>query len=60
MEVDIPRNLVVPEGFNPNPWFPPYELRTSIFQEAMQDVYDFLFDVNTTLLRRGLPKLTTC
>ncbi len=51
------RNVVHPEWFNPSPWFPPYELRTSNFQEAMQDVYDFFFDVNSTLLRRGLPRL---
>ena len=57
MDIEVSRNLVDPEGFNPNPWFPPYELRTSIFQESMQDVYDFFFDVNTTLLRRGLPRL---
>lgn len=57
MNVEILRNLVNPKGFNPAPWFPPYELRVSIFQEAMQDVYDFFFDVNTTLLRRGLPRL---
>ena len=57
MDIEIPRNVVDPAGFNPTPWFPPYELRTSIFQEAMQDVYDFFFDVNTTLLRRGLPRL---
>lgn len=57
MNVEILRNVVNPKGFNPNPWFPPYELRTSIFQEAMQDVYNFFFDVNTTLLRRGLPRL---
>ncbi|RVD15747.1 MAG: hypothetical protein EOS73_03790 [Mesorhizobium sp.] len=32
----------------------PYELRTSDFEVAMQDVYDFLFDVNTLLLGKGL------
>ena len=57
MDIEIQRNIVVPSYFNPAPWFPPYELRTSIFQEAMQDIYDFVFDVNTTLLRRGLPRL---
>lgn len=52
----IRRNVVDPRGFNPKPWFPPYELRTSNFQEAMQDVYDFFFDVNTMLTGRGLPR----
>ena len=57
MKPSIPRNVVDPNGFNPAPWFPPYELRVSNFQEAMQDVYDFFYDVNTTLLNRGLPRL---
>lgn len=57
MNIQIVRNTVEPAAFNPNPWFPPYELRTGIFQEAMQDVYDFFFDVNTALLARGLPRL---
>ena len=57
MNVKIPRNVVDPRGFNPKPWFPPYELRIGNFQEAMQDVYDFFYDVNKTLLNRGLPRL---
>jgi len=35
----------------------PYALRTSDFQIAMEDVYDFLFDVNSFFLERGLPRL---
>ncbi len=35
----------------------PYELRLKDFELAMQDVYDFLFDVNSFLLSRGLQKL---
>jgi hypothetical protein len=35
----------------------PYALRLEDFQIAMQDVYDFLFDVNTFFLERGLPRL---
>lgn len=35
----------------------PYELRSMDFQMAMQDVYDFFFDVNSHLLRRGLQRL---
>ena len=53
----IVRNIVDPTWFNPDPWFPPYELRTSIFQEAMQDVYDFFYDVNINLRQKGLLRL---
>jgi hypothetical protein len=35
----------------------PYELRAIDFQLAMQDVYDFFFDVNTLLTRKGLQRL---
>lgn len=35
----------------------PYELRVLDFQAAMQDVYDFFFDVNTYLVAKGLPRL---
>jgi hypothetical protein len=35
----------------------PYELRLKDFEIAMQDVYDFFFDVNTLFLRKGLPRL---
>jgi len=35
----------------------PYELRAVDFQLAMQDVYDFFFDVNTLLTRKGLQRL---
>jgi len=57
MDAEIVRNVVDQECFNPMPWFPPYELRASIFQEAMQDVYDFFYDVNVVLLKRGLSRL---
>ena len=36
---------------------PPYSLRLDDFQIAMEDVYDFFFDVNTFFLERGLPRL---
>ena len=36
---------------------PPYELRQQDFQMAMQDVYDFFFDVNSHLLTKGLQRL---
>jgi len=35
----------------------PYELRLQDFQMAMQDVYDFFFDVNTQLAGKGLQRL---
>lgn len=35
----------------------PFSLRQSDFKIAMQDVYDFFFDVNTFFLGRGLPRL---
>ena len=35
----------------------PFELRLADFQIAMQDVYDFFFDVNTLFNRKGLPRL---
>lgn len=35
----------------------PYELRIDDFQLAMQDVYDFFFDVNTNLVGRGMSRL---
>jgi len=35
----------------------PYSLRLDDFQIAMEDVYDFFFDVNTFFLERGLPRL---
>ncbi len=35
----------------------PFSLRLQDFQSAMQDVYDFFFDVNTFLVERGLQRL---
>ena len=35
----------------------PYQLRLEDFQMAMQDVYDFFFDVNSHLVRKGLQRL---
>ena len=34
----------------------PYSLRLLDFQMAMQDVYDFLYDVDSNLLTRSLPR----
>ena len=36
---------------------PPYELRRQDFQMAMQDVYDFFYDVNSHLTGKGLQRL---
>lgn len=35
----------------------PYELRLADFRMAMQDVYDFFYDVNTMLESKGLERL---
>jgi len=35
----------------------PYELRIEDFRLAMQDVYDFFYDVNTGLVAKGLDRL---
>jgi hypothetical protein len=35
----------------------PYELRLHDFQMAMQDVYDFFYDVNSHLAQKGLHRL---
>ncbi|WP_420467555.1 hypothetical protein [Panacagrimonas sp.] len=35
----------------------PYELRLEDFRLAIQDVYDFFFDVNTSLVHKGLDRL---
>lgn len=52
----IARQLVSPQHFNPAPRLP-YNLRIDDFQLAMQDIYDFLFDVNSYLLNKRLPRL---
>src|SRR5258706_3106518 len=52
----ITRNHVQVDKFNPKINFP-YELRHQDFQMAMQDVYDFFFDVNSHLTGKGLQRL---
>ena len=52
----IDKNEVDPHRFNPNGKLP-YELRQQDFQIAMQDVYDFFYDVNTLLADKGLQRL---
>lgn len=50
------RNKVDGDKFNPKASLP-YELRLEDFALAMQDVYDFLYDVNGLLVSKGLARL---
>ena len=52
----IRRNSPAAEAFNQEISLP-FELRLVDFRVAMQDVYDFFFDVNTGLVDRGLDRL---
>ena len=52
----IVRNKVEVGKFNPNVALP-FELRPQDFQMAMQDVYDFFYDVNGHLTAKGLQRL---
>jgi hypothetical protein len=52
----IVRNVVDTNYFNAKADLP-YELRLRDFEMAMQDVFDFFFDVNRGLLDRGLARL---
>ena len=54
--MSINRQIVDFAKFNPAAALP-YELRLQDFQMAMQDVYDFFFDVNSHLRRKGLLSL---
>jgi hypothetical protein len=52
----LKHQIVDPAGFNEKIALP-FELRLKDFEIAMQDVYDFFFDVNTLFQRKGLPRL---
>ena len=52
----IERNIVEHTKFNKMAQLP-YELRLRDFEMAMQDVYDFFFDVNSYLGKKGLQRL---
>lgn len=52
----IERNEVRPDAFN-RKLAMPFELRLKDFELALQDVYDFFFDVNTALTGKGLQRL---
>lgn len=56
MPAMLKRNTVNPEKFNSTPSLP-FELRLKDFELALQDIYDFFFDVNTQLLTKGLDRL---
>jgi len=52
----IERNTVEHTKFNRMAQLP-YELRFQDFEMAMQDAYDFFFDVNSYLAKKGLQRL---
>lgn len=52
----ITKNTVEVSKFNLDARLP-FELRRQDFQLAMQDVYDFFFDVNSGLTSKGLERL---
>jgi hypothetical protein len=54
--MSIYRNTVTLSKFNAKATFP-FELRIEDFQMAMQDVYDFFYDVNGHLIAKGLQRL---
>ncbi len=52
----VKRNTIAASNFNQAAQFP-YELRRDDFKSAMQDVYDFFYDVNDGLVEKGLERL---
>ena len=54
--MNITRNTLDPAKLNGSAALP-YELRLEDFRLAVQDVYDFFFDVNTSLALKGLDRL---
>lgn len=50
------RQKVDPSGLNKKAKLP-YKLRIEDFSIAMQDVYDFFYDVNSLFDKKGLPRL---
>jgi hypothetical protein len=52
----ITRNRPDADKFNPRAILP-FQLRLKDFELAMQDVYDFFYDVNVMLTNRGLQRL---
>ncbi len=54
--MQIIRNEISSTHFNLNAVYP-YELRPDDFRLAIQDAYDFFFDVNSHLVQKGLRRL---
>jgi len=54
--MEIRRNVVDTTKFNATAHLP-YELRLKDFEIAMQDIYDFFYDVNGHLTKKGLQRL---
>ena len=52
----IRRNQLDNGAFNPQAVLP-FQLRLKDFELAMQDIYDFFFDVNTALVGKGLQRM---
>ncbi len=52
----LKKQILDPAAFN-HGLILPFSLRVNDFQSAMQDVYDFFYDVNTLLLGKGLHRL---
>ena len=52
----VHRNKVDETKFNESAELP-FELRLEDFRTAMQDIYDFLYDVNSLLSKKGLRRL---
>lgn len=50
------REIVDKSKSNPDAILP-FQLRIADFEIAMQDVYDFFFDVNSLFFEKGLPRL---
>lgn len=56
IHMSVLKNEVKAHAFNRSAVLP-YELRLDDFRLAMQDVYDFFFDVNSHLVEKGLERL---
>ncbi|MBS2023044.1 MAG: hypothetical protein JST92_11575 [Deltaproteobacteria bacterium] len=52
----VTKNAPKPNKFNPTLALP-FELRLKDFEVAMQDIYDFFYDVNCLLTKKGLARL---
>lgn len=54
--MSVARNTVRQDCFNKGATLP-YALRLKDFEMALQDIYDFFYDINKGLVRRGLLRL---